>query len=245
MSNVLVTGGSRGVGLGICEAFLEKGHNVVFTCRSTDNLTRALERLSVVSNKNIVRGIICDSGVYLDVQNAVRDTLNILDNIDILVNNAGVRKYGSIYDVSIEDWIDAVNTNINGYFYFCKLFIPYLEKSENAWIFNIGSTAAHAPFAGGVSYNTTKAAVHAFSSSIELDVRKKGIRVCTVSPGNVFNKDYPCPQEDTWMMNPIDIGHCIISLLNYDRNITPSIIEVKPTNSPEHPEKGIRALRYL
>ena len=245
MNNVLVTGGSRGIGFGICQALLESGYNVVFTCRTKENLAYAQEKLSVIVKNNIIKGVICDSGIYSNVQSAIQLTIEELGGLDILVNNAGVRKYGSICDISVEDWVDAINTNINGYFYFCKLLLPYLESSKNPWIFNIGSTAAYNPFAGGVSYNTTKAAIHAFSSSIELDVRNKGIRVCAISPGNVFNKEHPCPQEDMWMMKPIDIGYCILNLLKCNFNATPSFIEIKPTNSPEHPDKGIRSLRYI
>jgi len=245
MSNVLVTGGSRGVGKGICQSFLEQGHNVVFTCRSQENLSDCMNSLSSFAKQNIFRGVICDSGIFEEVRSAVSSSVDIMGSIDILVNNAGLRKYGSIQDINVESWIEAVNTNINGYFYFCKLCLPHLKKSIDPWIFNIGSTAAYTSFAGGISYNTTKAAVHALSSSIELDVRKEGIRVCTISPGNIFNKEHECPKEDVWMMKPVEVGYCIVNLLKFDKSITPTIIELKPTDSPDHPEKGIRTLRYI
>lgn len=245
MATVLVTGGSRGIGRGICEAFLSRGDNVAYTCHNVETLEDSRKRFQKLSNENTFLGLMCNSGEYTQVSETVDKVFEMFSGIDILVNNAGIRKYGTIYDISIEEWNEAVATNVNGYFYFCKCTLPYLLKSKDPWIFNIGSTAANSPFSGGISYNTTKAAVHGFSSSLQLDVRNDGIRVCNIVPGNVYNKDIPCQEEDEWMMKPIDIGNCIISLLQLDQRAMTSVVEIKPTNAPKHPEPGIRALRFV
>lgn len=245
MAGVLINGGSRGIGRGICQAFLNQGHRIVFTCRSQDSLEKTIKLFSKSFPCSEYHGIICDSKDFTQVQATVDKAAEILGGIDILVNNAAVRKYGSIYDISIDDWDEAVAINVNGYFYFCKCSLQYLLKSKDAWIFNVGSTAANHPFAGGVSYNTTKAAVHGFSDSMQLDIRNDGIRVCNVIPNNVFNRDMECGCEDQWMMKPLDIGNCIVSQLGMDKRCTPSNIEIKPTDSPKHPDCGIRSLRYI
>lgn len=245
MGTVLVTGGSRGIGRGICQAFLEEGYNVAFTCRSPESLNIGLEKLKPYSVNSKAIGILCDSGSYYDVKSAIKRVIEEFNGIDILVNNAGVRKYGSIFDLSVEDWTESVNTNINGYFLFCKETLPYLLKSSKPWIFNIGSTAGRVPFGGGIAYNTTKSAVYGLSDSLQLDVRNKGIRVCNICPGNVFNKEFECPKEEDWQMKPEDIGHTITSLVNIDSRAMPSLLEVRPTLIPESPEKGIRTLRYI
>jgi 3-oxoacyl-[acyl-carrier protein] reductase len=245
MGTVLVTGGSRGIGRGICQAFLEKGYNVAFTCRSLENLNIGLGKLNQYAVNSKVDGILCDSGIYSDVKKTIEKVIEEFNGIDILVNNAGVRKYGSVFDLSVEEWMESVNTNINGYFFFCKEVLPHLLKSSNPWIFNIGSTAGRVPFAGGIAYNTTKSAVYGFSDSLQLDVRNKGIRVCNICPGNVFNKEFECPNEEDWQMKPENIGHTITSLINISNRAMPSLLEIRPTIIPEHPEKGIRSLRYI
>lgn len=245
MSTVLVTGGSRGIGKGICEAFLRQGDNVAYTCHNIETLEKSKEYFQKLSNKDKFIGLLCNSGDYTQVKETICKVLEKFQSLDILVNNAGVRKYGTIFDISVEAWNEAIATNVNGYFYFCKCTLPYLLKSNDPWIFNVGSTAAYSPFSGGISYNTTKAAVHGLSRALELDVRNNGIRVCNIVPGNVYNKDIPCKKDDDWMMCPIDIGNCIISLLNLDKRAMTSVVEIKPTNAPKHPESGIRALRYI
>lgn len=245
MITVLVTGGSRGIGRGICQAFLEEGYNVAFTCRNQDNLNFALKKLEPYSHNSKLIGLLCNSGNFKEVNMTVKKVVEEFDGIDILINNAGVRKYGSIFSLSVEDWIESVNTNINGYFYFCKEVLPYLLQSGNPWIFNIGSTAGRVPFAEGIAYNTTKFAINGFSDSIQLDVRNHGVRVCNISPGNVFNKEFECPEEEEWQMKPEDIGHTIASLININNRAMPSVLEIRPTVIPEHPEKGIKSLRYI
>ncbi len=190
-------------------------------------------------------GVVCDSGDHIQVRETVKRVATTYGQLDILVNNAGVRKYGSIFDLSIEDWLDSVGTNINGYFFFCKETLPYLLQSSNPWIFNIGSTAGRIPFGGGVAYNTTKAAINGFSDSVQMDVRNKGIRVCQIAPGNVYIRETECPPEEEWQMKPQDIGDLIALLIRLDKRAMPSLLEIRPTCIPEHPEEGIRALRFV
>ncbi|MGE5328642.1 MAG: SDR family NAD(P)-dependent oxidoreductase [Deltaproteobacteria bacterium] len=245
MQTVLVTGGSRGIGRGICQAFLEEGYNVAYTCTNNDSIHLAEEKLKEYRKNDNLFGVVCNSGIYEEVKATIKKVINRFGSLDILINNAGLRKYGSIQDITIEDWNNSVNTNINGYFYFCKEAINYLKKSDNAWIINIGSTAGRVPFAGGIAYNTTKSATNGFSDSLQLDLRNEGVRVCNICPGNVFNKDFECPEDEAWQMRPIDIGKFIISFINLNERVMPSVLEIRPTKIPEHPAKGIKSLRYI
>lgn len=245
MANVLITGGARGIGRGISEAFVKNGDNIVYTCQNEESLEKSFEILKRLGGAGSVHGILCDSKDYCQVKKTVDEAAKLLQGIDILVNNAAVRKYGTLYEISVNEWEEAIATNVNGYFYFCKCSINYLLESTNAWVINIGSTAGNNSFSGGISYNTTKSAIHGFSGSLQLDMRMSGIRVCNVIPGNVFNKDSVCPKDDEWMMKPIDIGNSIVSQLSINSRCMPTILELKPTYAPVHPEKGIRALRYV
>lgn len=245
MANVLVNGGSRGIGRGICEAFIKNGDNVFFTCKDEKMLNYSMKLLQKYTVQNHIYGCVCDSRNPKQVKDAVNSANDLMGGVDILVNNAGIRKYGTIEEINIDDWIDAVETNINGYFYFVKFVLPYLLISQNAWIFNVGSTAGIYAFSGGISYNTTKAATHGFSSSLELDVRERGVRVCNVIPGNVFNKDTECKCEDQWMLKPVDIGNTMVAQTKLEKNCLVSSLVIKPTNSPHHPENGIAALKYV
>ena len=104
MKRVLITGGSKGIGLGICKVLLEKGYNVVFTSRSEENIRKAIEKLNNVCNvNNMIKGIKCDSSRFDDVKETIEKAFDFMGGIDILINNAGVRKYGNIFDLEVEE----------------------------------------------------------------------------------------------------------------------------------------------
>lgn len=244
MAKILVNGGSRGIGRGICEAFLRAGDMVTYTCRSKENLRESEVYFSEITGGLGYTGILCDSGDYGQVEIAVVRAMEFMSGIDILVNNAGVRKYGQVEDLSVENWNEAVATNVNGYFYFAKCASLHIQNSENPWIFNVGSTAANHPFLGGISYNATKAAVHGLSGSLHLEGRESGIRVCCISLGNVNNKESINP-DDAWMIKPLEVGRTVILLTKIDRGVAPDLVELKPSMAPNHPAPGIQALKYV
>lgn len=241
MSKILINGGTRGLGAGICHAFLEKGNDIIFTGKNKNNVEKASESFSKTFNNRTIIGFQCNSANEAEIKDVIQNCKTKLGGIDVLINNAAVRKYGNISELSNNDWIEAINTNVNGYYYFVKNSLPLLENSNNPMIFNIGSTSATHAFAGGISYCSTKALNHAFSASLDLELRNKGIRICNVELGNINNKG----TNETWMLDPKNVGLIIELLTHIDISSTVSSICVKPTFYPDNPEKGIRSLRFI
>jgi 3-oxoacyl-[acyl-carrier protein] reductase len=241
---ILITGASRGLGRGIVRCLLEYGFKIFAVARSLERLEEL--KLSITGELQSRLEIFdCDVRDHSKIKEAVQACIDRYHRLDILINNAALRVYGGIEEIEVQDWLDAVNTNINGYFFFAKECLPWLKNSPNSWIFNIGSTAGRVPFQGGISYNTTKGAVHAFSESLILDIRRMNVRVCNIIPSNIWNKDFTAPVEEKWMLDPNDIGEVILKLFDLDKKILISSIEVRPTVIPDTPEKGIRMLRYI
>jgi NADP-dependent 3-hydroxy acid dehydrogenase YdfG len=151
--------------------------------------------------------------------------------IDILVNNAGVARFAPIRELSPEDWHAMINTNLNGVYNMVYACLPHL--ADDAFIFNVESIAAVHPFATGAGYNASKAAVHAFTEAIMLDLREEGKRVTSVIPGSV-NTNLEGPdgrKHEDWKMEPEDIAKVIMDCLAFPARTLPSKIEIRPTKT--------------
>jgi NAD(P)-dependent dehydrogenase (short-subunit alcohol dehydrogenase family) len=240
----LVSGGLRGVGKGIVKEFLSEGFAIVTVSRgrgadiSDPVLVQAMAQGRLVAHTGDIR----NGG---DTQAAAEKCIDVFGGIDVVVNNAALRICKNIFEISNDEWVRCVETNINGTFNLVKSCLSGLLESKDPWIINIGSTAGKTAFEGGVAYNTTKAAMHAFSETLMLELRRKGIRVCNIIPGNVWNRDSERPADEAWMLSPEDIGKSVLSVLKTAPGILPASLEIRPVSIPETPERGIRMLRFM
>ena len=176
----LVTGGSRGIGRAIAEAFVAEGTNVCFCARNADGV-RATEE-SLVSKGGIVSGTVMDVGDPSAIIQWVEDSATLLGGIDIVVSNVSAL---AIPD-SDENWEASLNVDLMGAVRLVKAAMPYLEKSEAPSIVAISSVSGReVDFASG-PYGTAKAALVAYIQGLAYQLAEKGIRANTVSPGNTF-----------------------------------------------------------
>lgn len=228
----LVTGGSKGIGLGIARAMVDAGMNVVVTARSEAGVREAEEALTARGGGRAL-GLVCDVR-DLERQRAVVDeTTEAFGGLDVLVANAGVGRFGSIADLDVDAWHEVIDTNLTGVFYSIKSALPALEASEGL-IVTIGSLAGTNFFAGGAAYNASKFGLTGFSQAVMLDLRSRGIRVSTIMPGSVathFSGHEPS-DADAWKIQPDDIAALVMSLVAMPDRTLPSKIEVRPSRPP-------------
>ncbi|MFF3752512.1 SDR family NAD(P)-dependent oxidoreductase [Streptomyces sp. NPDC002018] len=174
----VVTGGTRGLGLKITEAFVAEGVRVVAAARGTVDAAESLRHLG-------------DRAVFerADVRDpeSVRSLLSVaadrFGGVDIVVANAGLSRPGPVAGLSFEDWSEALDTNVNGVFHCVKEAVPYLEKSENGRIITLSSALGSRPTRGAASYCSTKATVEMFTRVAALELAPRGITVNCLSPG--------------------------------------------------------------
>src|SRR5690349_22666069 len=110
----IVTGGSRGIGLAIARALLERGMQLVISARKQDELTRAQQQLGGSSRVHIVRG---DVGVPGEAERLGGAAVQRFGAVDVLINNAGDGRFANAADMSVEDWRQNIDTNLSGVFY--------------------------------------------------------------------------------------------------------------------------------
>ncbi|MFD1095861.1 SDR family oxidoreductase [Salegentibacter chungangensis] len=227
----LITGGSKGIGYGVAEALLDLNMKVAVTSRSKTNAEEAAARLS---NKGEALGLEADVRNLESQQKAVQEVTDKWGQIDVLVANAGIGHFGSIEELSPQQWQDTIDTNLTGVFYSIKSTVDALKKSKG-YIITISSLAGTNFFAGGAAYNASKFGLTGFSQAVMLDLRDKGIKVSTIMPGSVatYFNDHTPNKEDAWKIQSEDIGELVTDLLKMNPRTLPSKIEVRPSQPPK------------
>jgi NAD(P)-dependent dehydrogenase (short-subunit alcohol dehydrogenase family) len=228
----LVTGGSKGIGYGIAKSLLEEGMKVAITGRSENDIKAAADKLSDSGGE--VLGLACDVRSLESLQNVADRLTSEWGSIDVLIANAGVGHFGSVEDLTVDQWQQTIDTNLTGVFYSIKACLPALKKSKG-YIITISSLAGTNFFAGGSAYNASKFGLTGFTQSVMLDLRDKGIKVSTIMPGSVathFNDHVPNDQDD-WKIQIDDMGQMVVDLLHMNPRTLPSKIEVRPSQPPK------------
>jgi NAD(P)-dependent dehydrogenase (short-subunit alcohol dehydrogenase family) len=229
----LITGGSKGIGFGIAQALLNEGVNVVITSRSEQAATDAANTLNSNISQAKAIGVQADVRNYESQQNAVKQVLEHFNQIDFVIANAGLGHFGSIEDLTIQQWQETIDTNLTGVFYSIKSSVEALKKSKGYFI-TISSLAGTNFFANGSAYNASKFGLTGFTQSVMLDLRKYGVKVSTIMPGSVstqFNGNNP-DASDAWKIQSEDIGELVVDLVKMNPRTLPSKIEVRPTTPP-------------
>ncbi|MCB9293028.1 MAG: SDR family oxidoreductase [Lewinellaceae bacterium] len=229
----LVTGGSKGIGLGIAESLIKEGMNVAVTSRSKEAIDQAAAQLNRIGPGKAI-GIAADVRNLGAQQTSVERILQEWGRLDVLIANAGLGHFASVEDLTPTQWQDTIDTNLTGVFNSIKASIPALKDSEG-YIITVASLAGTNFFAGGAAYNASKFGLVGFTQAIMLDLRHHGVKVSTIMPGSVatyFNDHTPSP-ADAWKIQPEDLGQMVVDLLRMHPRTLPSKVEVRPTQPPK------------
>ncbi len=178
--NVIVTGGTRGIGKGIAKAFLEEGANVLVTYSGNKVAAE-----SFMEEFKEFKGQITLSSFDVANYQAVEKFFEELpfEQLDILVNNAGIRKDNVVGMMPSEDWQRVLDINLTGTFNMSKFAVMKMMRSRYGRIVNITSPCSHFGFAGQANYAASKAGQIGLTRSLSKEVAKRGITVNCVSPG--------------------------------------------------------------
>ena len=228
----LITGGSKGIGLGIAESLVRSGMNVAVTSRTQSPADKAAEILNQIGPGKAV-GIASD---VRDLNSNVETVKRVIDEfgkLDVFIANAGLGKFGSVEEITKEEWDEVIDVNLTGVFYGIKAVAEAI-KNTKGYIITIASLAGTNFFAGGAAYNASKFGLVGFTQAVMLDLRKYGVKVSTIMPGSVtsyFNEHTP-NKDDDWKIQPEDLGQMVVDLLRMNPRTLPSKIEVRPTTPP-------------
>ncbi|MEL6810532.1 MAG: SDR family oxidoreductase [Bacteroidota bacterium] len=230
----LITGGTKGIGYGIAEAFLKQGMNVAITGRSSESIRESLRGLNEWGNdSSYAIGMVADVRDYESMENAVAQTVEEFGTIDVVIANAGVGHFAPIHQLTLKQWHETIDTNLTGAFYTLKASVSHLKASKGYYI-SISSLAGTNFFANGSAYNASKFGLTGFTQAAMLDLRADGVKVSTIMPGSVsthFNNNTPS-EKGAWKIQIEDIGKLAVDLLQMNDRTLPSKIEVRPAMPP-------------
>ena len=184
---VIVTGGSSGIGKGCAQEFVRAGARVVVCCNDEDQGAAVAAALrNNAQHPADATFLYCDVRKHEDIQNLINDTISAYGRIDCLINNAGWHPpHKPIDDFSVEEFHDLINLNLVSVFTACKIALPYLRQTRGN-IINMASLVATIGQRHAVTYVATKGAITALTKALAIDEAPSGVRVNSVSPGNIY-----------------------------------------------------------
>jgi len=182
---VLITGASSGIGLSCAHKFAEAGARLILIARRIDRI-KALQKELRRNHQTDTLAIKLDVRKRKDVLKKLTSLPKDWQHVDILVNNAGLsRGLDKLYEGSIQDWEEMIDTNVKGLLYVSRAVVPGMVTRKKGTIINIGSIAGHEVYPKGNVYCASKHAVDALTKGLRMDLVDTPVRVCTVDPGLV------------------------------------------------------------
>ena len=173
MMNILITGGSRGIGAAAVRLFAARGERVWFLYRQCHNLAQALSRETGAA------AICCD----VAEEQAVQEAFSQLPPLDALICNAGIAHYGLLSQISPEDWRRLFAVNVDGIFHCVRAALPGMLQKQAGAIVTVSSMWGQVGASCEAGYSATKGAVIALSKALAQELGPSHIRVNCVAPG--------------------------------------------------------------
>jgi short-subunit dehydrogenase len=178
---VLITGGSRGLGLLLAKEFASHGCRLVICARDEPELERAAEELRAMGA--VVLAIPCDVGEREQVERMVGRATERFGRIDVVVNNAGIIAVGPLASLTLEDFEKAMAVMYWGPLYTTLAVLPQMRDRRRGRIVNIASIIGKVAIPHMVAYDAAKFALVGLSEGLRAELRKDGISVTTIVPG--------------------------------------------------------------
>lgn len=177
----LVTGAGRGIGKAIALDLAAAGADIVFTNRTPELAEATKGEIEALGRKCLaVQADVADPG---QVEQMVNQALETFPTLHILVNNAGVTKDQLFMRMSVEDWRQVMDVNLDGMFHVTRALIKTMVKQRYGRIVNITSVVGFTGNPGQVNYASSKAAVIGFTKSVAKELGSRNITCNAVAPG--------------------------------------------------------------
>ena len=203
--NVLVTGGSRGIGAAAVRAFAAQGANVAFTYHTNQT---AAEALVQELRPAYVTAIPCDAADPVQVREAVRQAEAAVGPLTVLVCNAGIAQSKLFTDLTDEDWRRMMGVDLDGPFYFSRAVLPGMIRRKYGRILFVSSMWGQTGGSCEVHYSAAKAGVIGLCKALAKEEGPSGITVNCVAPGVIDTDMMACyaPEEKAALAEETPVG---------------------------------------
>ena len=178
---VLITGGSRGLGLEIARILAREGAHLALVARNASTLEAARNELDQIGHRVLI--LPCDVRDQKEVERAVRETISCFGKLDVLINNAGVIQVGPFEAMSIEDYQNAMGVHAWGSLYSMMAAVPHMRSRNKGRIVNIVSIGGKIGVPHLLPYVMSKFALAGLSETLSAELSRDNISVTSVYPG--------------------------------------------------------------
>ena len=185
---VLITGGSRGLGLALARRFATQGCRLAICARDTEELDRA--RMDLQARGAEIISVPCDVTKRSEVERLIEEVTAHFGRIDALVTNAGTIQVGPVEAVEIEDFEAAMDVMFWGTVYPTMALLPTMLERNRGHIVNITSIGGKVGVPHMLPYTSAKYAATGFSEGLRAELLKTGVRVTTIAPGLMRTGSY-------------------------------------------------------
>lgn len=216
-TNILITGGSRGLGLALGESLARAGAHVALVARNRTELDAAVSRIAATGAD--VHAIVGDLGDKHAIHRIAGEATALLGPVDVLVNNAstlGPTPLGLLLDTECEDLARVLEVNLVGPFRLTKVIAGSMALRGRGTIVNVSSDAAVEAYPTWGAYSVSKAALDHLTRVWAAELADTGVRLLSVDPGEMNTRMHAAAVPDadpTSLANPADVAARIVSML--------------------------------
>ena len=178
----IVTGGSRGIGKAIVDAFAEAGANVAFNYLSSREKAEAIAEGWKARGRNVA-AFYSDASSYVHAESLVPSVAEQFGRVDILVNNAGITNDTLLLRMDESQWDSVIDTNLKSVFNMTKQCIKLMLRQKSGSLIHLSSVVGVFGNAGQANYAASKAGIIGFSKSVAKEVGSRNIRSNVIAPG--------------------------------------------------------------
>jgi NADP-dependent 3-hydroxy acid dehydrogenase YdfG len=230
--NILITGGTTGIGRSTAILLAAQGAQVMIFGRHEKELDDAMRDIKDTGGS--VSGTVADTSNPKDIKRVFQEVDKQLGNLDVLINTAALG-YKSVMEGEYEDWSYIVNTNLLGYMAMAHEAIERMKSKKQGHIINVGSMSADVREKDSSVYVATKAGIQGFSEALRKEVNPLGIKVSLIEPGAVGTDMQPqSPEEQRKleekleMLKAEDIATCILYTLTQPKRCDVVMVQIRP-----------------
>lgn len=206
--NVVVTGGSRGIGRAISEGFAARGANVLICSRTQESVETALREMQDAGLK--ADGVACDVSDEQQILTTVQTAISRLGHIDTLVNVAGVNRRKRAETVTSDDYDFILDTNLRGAFLMSREVGKHMIERRSGAQINIESLNTWMPLKGVLPYAMSKFGMQGMTRGLALEWGRHGVRVNSLAPGFILTdltrKLWSDPEMQAWNQANAPLG---------------------------------------
>ncbi|OLY93961.1 Short-chain dehydrogenase [Cnuella takakiae] len=229
--NIVITGGSRGLGKAIAEIFADdrRGHTIILSSRNSETLERFARELQSRYPQSRILHHAADLSVKETAQAFGKWILQHVPRVDILVNNAGTFVPGNVGDEPDGALEQMMSVNLYSAYHLTRALLPAMKKAKSGHIFNMCSIASLKAYPNGGAYSISKFALLGFSKNLREELKDQGIKVTAVMPGATYTDSWAgSGVPESRIMEAKDIALLVYQAAHLSPQATVEEIVIRP-----------------